>query len=85
MTQSKSRKAKSASRARSRARGTAGRWWILPVALGLGGLAFYVLVEQGSVGSMSVGPPPMERIDAQSRETLERVIDAAHRGDGSAR
>jgi hypothetical protein len=72
-------------RRRSRARGVAGRWWILPVALGLGGLAFYVLVEQGSVGSMSVGPAPMERIGAPSREALERAIDEAHRSDGSPR
>jgi len=54
---------------------------VVPFALGLAGLAFYVLLIEGSLGSVAGGPPPMEQIDAQSRLKLERTIEAAERAE----
>jgi hypothetical protein len=88
MTQRKTRKAKSGPRSGRRRRLPAGgwrRWLLLPIALGLGGLAFYVLLTEGSVGSVARGPAPLDRIDDASREQLERLIEDAERAEANPR
>jgi hypothetical protein len=88
MTQSKTRKPKSPAKSGRRSSPPAAarrRWLILPVALGLGGLAFYVLLKEGSVGSVARGPAPLDRIDDASRQQLERLIEEADRAEERAR
>lgn len=58
---------------------------MLPVALGLGGLAFYVLLKEGSIGSIASGPAPMDRIDDASRQQLERLIEDADSAGNAVR
>lgn len=58
---------------------------MVPIALGLGALAFYVLLKEGSVGSVAGGPAPMDRIDDASRQQLERLIEEADSGGDRSR
>jgi ferric-dicitrate binding protein FerR (iron transport regulator) len=57
------------------------RWLVLPLALGIGAAAFYVLITAGGPGS----DRPLDDIDTASRQSLERVLRDADRAEGAAR
>jgi hypothetical protein len=50
------------------------RWFALTLALGIAGVALYVLVTVGSQGLVASGPPPLDDIDEASRLRLEQVL-----------
>ncbi len=54
---------------------------MLPLALGIGGAAFYVLVTAGIPGADS----PQDHISAASRQSLERVLLDAERAEEASR
>jgi hypothetical protein len=56
---------------------------VLPLALGIAGLALYVLVTLGPTGFATDGSPPLDDISDASRQQLERVIRDADRAEAS--
>ncbi len=65
-----------ASRTRTRAAsgGSGVRWLALPLGLALAGAALYVLATDGAPPISVSSGPPLDHIDAASRERLERVL-----------
>ena len=84
MAKSTSRKQKSARNPRRRTGSPSlrrRRWLVLPLAMGIAAVAFYVLVTAGVPG----GDPPQDHISASSRQSLERVLRDAERAEEASR
>ena len=84
MAKSTSRKQKSARNPRRRTVSPSPRrrrWLVLPLALGIGAVAFYLLVTAGVPGTI----PPQDHISAASRQSLERVLRDAERAEQAPR
>ena len=77
------RRARPASRGKGRtpARpdGRKRRWLVFPLALGIAGLALYVLASGGRPGFLDPGEPPLDDIGDASRLRLEHVLGEAER------
>ena len=54
---------------------------MLPLAMGVAAVAFYVLVTAGAPGT----GPPQDHISAASRQSLERVLRDAERAEETSR
>jgi hypothetical protein len=79
MAESSSRKRKSARKPARRARSRSPRkrrWLVLPLALGIGAAAFYVLATGGASDRRGDGRP-LDEIDEASRQSLDRVLREA--------
>jgi hypothetical protein len=57
---------------------------VLPLALGIAGLALYLLASGGRLGFLEPGEPPLDDIGDASRLRLEHVLNEAER-DASGR
>ena len=54
------------------------RWFVVSLGIGIAAVAFYLLAARG--------PAPLDRIDAESRARLDRVLeDADRKAEGSRR
>ena len=69
----------SRSQTQGRARGSKRRWLVLPLALGIAGLALYVLSAGGQLEFLDPGEPPLDDIGDVSRLRLEKVLSEAER------
>jgi len=77
------RRVRPASKGRGRTSARSGggkrRWLVLPLALGIATLAFYVLVSGGRPAFLDPGEPPLDDIGDASRLRLEHVLGEAER------
>jgi len=72
-------KGRSKGRTQARPDGRKRRWLVFPLALGIAGLALYVLVSGGRPGFLDPGEPPLDDIGDASRLRLEHVLGEAER------
>jgi hypothetical protein len=61
------------------------RWLVLPLALGIAAIAFYILFTRGPEGLVANEPPPLDDIGDASRARLEHVIRDAERAEEAGR